>query len=62
MGVGYDTNEASYVRKVFEYPSVVDQMVSEGLIATKAYSLYLDDLTAKTGNILFGGADTAKFM
>lgn len=57
MGIGYDTDEASKT----EYPSIIDQMVSQGLINTKLYSLYLDDLASSTGSILFGGIDTAKF-
>jgi hypothetical protein len=36
-------------------------MVSQGLIASKAYSLYLDDLEASTGSIIFGGLDSDKY-
>lgn len=36
--------------------------MNAGLIATPAYSLWLDDLDASTGSILFGGIDTAKFQ
>lgn len=57
LGVGYDTNEAS----ASEYPSIIDTMVSQGLINTKAYSLYLDDLQASTGSIIFGGIDSDKY-
>jgi len=35
--------------------------VAQGFINSKAFSLYLNDLSASTGNILFGGIDTAKF-
>lgn len=57
MGLGYATNEAAQQ----EYASIIDQMVSQGVINTKAYSLYLDDLQASSGSIIFGGIDTAKF-
>lgn len=57
MGIGYDTNEAT--RRV--YPNLIDQLVSQSLINTKAYSLYLDDLEASTGSIIFGGIDTGKY-
>jgi hypothetical protein len=36
-------------------------MVSQGLINTKAYSLYLNDLQASTGSIIFGGLDADKY-
>lgn len=57
MGTGYDTGEAT----TSVYPSVIDMMMSQGLISTKAYSLYLNDLQSNTGSILFGGIDTAKY-
>lgn len=57
MGIGYDTNEAAET----EYPSIIDQLVSQDLIPSKAYSLYLDDLETSTGSILFGGIDTDKY-
>ena len=40
MGVGYDTNEAATVK----YSNFMDEMVSQGIIPIKAYSLYLNDL------------------
>lgn len=65
MGLGYSINEASNSRKnivpAFTYPSVIETMVSQGKIARKAYSLYLDDLQSSTGSIIFGGLDTDKF-
>ena len=44
-----------------KYPSFIDQLVLQGIINTKAFSLYLDDLSSSTGNLLFGGIDTEKF-
>ncbi|KAK3935724.1 aspartic peptidase domain-containing protein [Diplogelasinospora grovesii] len=57
MGIGFDTDEASTT----VYPSIIDQMQSQGLIGIKAYSLYLNDLQSSTGTILFGGIDTGKY-
>ena len=42
-------------------PTIYDQLVSEGYINRAAFSLYLDDLDANTGSILFGAIDTTKF-
>jgi hypothetical protein len=63
IGIGFDENEASLTSITsVPYPNLIDQMVSQGLINTKAYSLYLDDLEESTGSIVFGGVDTNKFM
>jgi hypothetical protein len=37
-------------------------MVSEGLVSTRAYSLWLNDYASDSGSILFGGIDTDKFI
>ncbi|KAI5464015.1 aspartic peptidase domain-containing protein [Mariannaea sp. PMI_226] len=58
MGLGFDTNVAA-PRK---YPTILDNMVSQGFIDTAAFSLYLNDLNADSGTILFGGIDTKKFV
>lgn len=62
MGIGYDTNEAIVSQGGDQYPNLVDVMVSQGLIQTRSYSLYLDDLEADTGSIIFGGIDSAKYQ
>lgn len=62
MGVGYDTNEAQpNPSRNGTYPSVLDHMLSEGLINRRAYSLYLNDLNASTGSICFGCVDSTKY-
>ncbi|KAK5452858.1 hypothetical protein LTS15_007006 [Exophiala xenobiotica] len=61
MGVGYDTNEAENEASNDVYPSVMDNLKSNGIIDRKAYSLYLNDLQANTGAIIFGGVDTTKY-
>ncbi|KAF2970886.1 hypothetical protein GQX73_g2636 [Xylaria multiplex] len=58
LGIGFNTNVAA----AEPYPNIVDLFVEQDLIDTQAYSLYLDDLRAETGTILFGGIDTRKFI
>jgi hypothetical protein len=58
LGIGFTANEAAETL----YPNLVDQMVAQDFIPTKAYSLYLNDYQSSTGNISFGGVDTEKFI
>ena len=62
VGVGYATNEASLSTVGQAYPNLPIAMEEEGLINSIAYSLWLNDLGANTGNILFGGVDTGKYV
>lgn len=43
------------------YVSVPYQMKSQGLISAVAYSLFLNDMDASEGTILFGGIDKSKY-
>jgi hypothetical protein len=61
LGVGYETNEASIGTLGKTYVNVPAQMVADGVISANAYSLWLNDLDANTGSVLFGGVDTAKY-
>lgn len=79
MGVGFDSGEAivSETNGQSSYPNVISQMVAQGVISTRSYSLWLNDLgkwrktsipaksnnivDSATGSILFGGIDSAKF-
>ncbi|KAI8722228.1 Peptidase A1 domain-containing protein [Fusarium sp. LHS14.1] len=58
MGLGFSANVAAEK----PYPAIVDTMVSQGLIERAAFSLWLNDLSADDGNILFGGIDKSKFV
>lgn len=65
VGVGYSANEAIINTEKSlsaEYANLPALMMNQGLIATNAYSLWLNDLDASTGNILFGGIDTEKYV
>lgn len=62
MGIGFDTEESIVVEEHAKpYPNIIDLMVEQGLINTRAYSLWLNDLEARSGSVLFGGYDTSKF-
>ena len=61
LGIGYVDNEAQQNLKQQSYPNLPQAMVNGGLIQTNAYSIWLDDLEASTGSILFGGVDTNKY-
>ncbi|KAI9171884.1 putative aspartic-type endopeptidase [Paramyrothecium foliicola] len=62
IGVGYALSEASTTTADATYPNLPIAMEQEGLINSVAYSLWLNDLDASTGNILFGGVDTGKYI
>lgn len=61
MGIGLSTNEAATSQGLGQYPNLPDTLLAQGKIASKAYSLYLDDLSTSTGMILWGGYDYNKF-
>ncbi|KAF2016600.1 candidapepsin-4 precursor [Aaosphaeria arxii CBS 175.79] len=62
LGIGYTTNEVQVNRAGLQaYPNLPQALADSGDINTNAYSLWLNDLDASTGNILFGGVDTDKY-
>ena len=63
LGVGYAALESiSYNTGLKSaFPTVLDALVTQGNVERYAFSLYLNDLTADSGSILFGGIDTAKY-
>ncbi|KAH6642809.1 aspartic peptidase domain-containing protein [Boeremia exigua] len=62
LGIGYTINEVQVNRfGLDEYPNLPQKLKDDGTISTNAYSLWLNDLDASTGSILFGGVDTAKY-
>jgi hypothetical protein len=63
LGIGYPINEvATQYNGGRPYPNVPWHLVQNQDINTNAYSLWLNDLSASTGSILFGGINTAKFQ
>lgn len=62
LGIGYPINEVQVNRAGGQpYPNLPQALLNAGHINTNAYSLWLNDLDASTGSILFGGVDTAKY-
>ncbi|KAH8747915.1 aspartic peptidase domain-containing protein [Hyaloscypha sp. PMI_1271] len=62
MGIGYNSSEANVsTGNGTEYANLPLAMVNQGVINSAAYSLWLNDLQATSGNVLFGGIDTAKY-
>ena len=62
LGIGYPSNEVQVSRNGKKaYSNLPQAMTDANLIQSSAFSLWLDDLEANTGNILFGGIDTQKF-
>jgi hypothetical protein len=62
LGIGYMSNEVQVQRAGgAKYPNLPQALVNGGLISRSAYSLWLNDLDASTGTILFGGVNTAKY-
>jgi hypothetical protein len=62
LGIGYPINEVQVGRAgKAAYNNLPAQMVADGVIQSNAYSLWLNDLDASTGSILFGGVDTDQY-
>lgn len=64
IGVGFAADESvcTSAGPCKTYPTIVDQLVSQKKINSRAYSLWLNDLYASTGSLLFGGVDTDKYV
>lgn len=61
VGIGYALSEVQTRVGLPTYNNLPVQMVADGLINSNAYSIWLNDLDAPTGTILFGGVDAAKY-
>lgn len=62
LGIGYPNHEAQVILTGAKpYQNLPQLMVSGGLIQSPAFSLWLNDLDASTGSILFGGVNTEKY-
>lgn len=62
LGIGYVSNEVQVNRADgASYPNLPQALQQTGLISMNAYSLWLNDLDASTGNILFGGVNKDKY-
>ncbi|RYP79779.1 hypothetical protein DL769_002801 [Monosporascus sp. CRB-8-3] len=67
MGLAHETNTRlgilalGFNRSSSGVPNFPDRMLAEGLVNSTAYSLWLDDQSAESGNVLFGAVDKAAF-
>lgn len=61
LGIGYANDEGLVGTGAKAYSNLPMAMVNGGFIKSNAYSIWLDDLAASTGSILFGGVDTDKY-
>ncbi|KAI9810989.1 MAG: hypothetical protein M1827_005720 [Pycnora praestabilis] len=63
LGLGYGVNEVQANQNNKQpYPNVPQLMANQGIIQSNAYSLWLNDLDASQGSILFGGVDSDKYQ
>ncbi|CAK1358243.1 unnamed protein product [Cercospora beticola] len=62
MGIGYGRNVASATARGGVYSNVPQSLVNSGRISTLAYSMWLNDLDAAEGDLLFGGVNTEKYQ
>jgi hypothetical protein len=56
MGAGPDLNGWDA-----PYPLIIDSMVKQGLIKSRALSLDIRTINSDRGAVIFGGLDTAKY-
>ncbi|ROT35389.1 acid protease [Sodiomyces alkalinus F11] len=70
MGLGTDLQRPSglmglglsdFVAANRPYATVLENMVAQGYIGRAAYSVWMNDLSADEGEILFGGIDTSRY-
>lgn len=62
LGIGFELNEVQVSRAGGNtYPNLPAALKNAGHIDVNMYSLWLNDLDASVGEILFGGVDMAKF-
>ncbi|KAI7572936.1 hypothetical protein KC317_g326 [Hortaea werneckii] len=60
MGLGYSYIEAIYATEEM-YPNIPEVLRATGVINSRLYSVYLNDLSDISGTILFGGIDPSKY-
>ncbi|PFH55298.1 hypothetical protein XA68_10157 [Ophiocordyceps unilateralis] len=68
LGIGLSSNEAQVARgkrggdgKSREYVNLPAKMAEDGVIASNSYSLWLNDIDAAEGAVLFGGVDSDRY-
>ncbi|PHH58694.1 hypothetical protein CDD81_4815 [Ophiocordyceps australis] len=63
LGIGYASNEVqAELSGRGEYENLPAKLSADGTIASNSYSLWLNDVEADAGSILFGGVDSARYQ
>ncbi|RCI13998.1 putative aspartyl protease [Ophiocordyceps polyrhachis-furcata BCC 54312] len=67
LGIGLSSNEAQAARGGGrrggdEYVNFPAKMADDGVIASNSYSLWLNDISAPDGSVLFGGVDSDRYV
>ncbi|KAI9167401.1 putative aspartic-type endopeptidase [Paramyrothecium foliicola] len=63
LGIGYTANEVQVSRAGLRpYDNLPAKMTANGMITSNAYSLWLNNIAADTGSLLFGGVDRARYQ
>ncbi|KAH7316630.1 aspartic peptidase domain-containing protein [Stachybotrys elegans] len=58
MGLGFSSTVAADDM----YPTIVDNLYTQGHINSRAFSLYLNEIGSDSGTVLFGGIDSEKYI
>ena len=61
MGVSFSAIEGSVFGYGQQYANIPQVLVQQGYIKSNAYSVWLNDDTAASGKLLFGGVDASKY-
>lgn len=62
LGIGYPINEAQVATEgMHTYKNLPARLASQGAIGSRSFSMWLNDLDANTGNLLFGGVDRSQY-
>ena len=59
LGIGF-SGKVALIKSDFIYPNLPQRLKDDGLIKKNLYSLYLNNINADLGLVLFGAIDTAK--
>lgn len=62
LGLGFDALEETNFEgnDKYSYPGILSQLVDQGTIDRKLFSLYMNDINADNGSLTFGGIDYSK--
>jgi len=63
LGLGWPDQESICTSDTCAtYPTFLDDLVTQGIIASRTFSIWLNNTDSPTGTILFGGVDNTKYQ